>query len=117
MVKKVIRILLGPDSSPQTIPINKALDRLKSLDIIKKTDEIEKKTLKEIRCERWTSAAFISWGKGADLPPGTKFIFICSSHPLQLDDPPQWDHLQHLEDMRKSFQGTNFISSKFHIIV
>ena len=105
MMKMVIRILLGPKGSPQTTPLFAAIRQLRALGLIKEKDEIESKSLKEIRSLQWTSRQFISWGQGIDLPHGTKIIFIMACHPLQLDDPPAWDHLKHLADMRLQFQG------------
>ena len=101
---KTVRILIGGESSTQTGPLKSALEECYRIGILKKSD-VEKKTLKEIRKLRWTSQDFISWGRGDDLPAGRKVVFIMASHPLQLDDPPAWDHLKHLADMRTQFQG------------
>ena len=104
MTKYVVRIFIGSDSSTQTGPLISALRDCISLGLLGE-DDIEKKTLKQIRNLRWSSMEFIAWGRGDDLPPGAKLIFIMAAHPLQLDDPPAWNHLQHLEDMRKGFYG------------
>jgi hypothetical protein len=101
-----IRIFMGPQGSPQTVPLETALRNCRAIGLIKDTDIIETKTLKQIRDLRWSSKQFISWGRGDDQPAGQKLIFIMAGHPLQLDDPPAWDHLQHLKDMREKFRGT-----------
>lgn len=104
---KTIRIFMGPQDSTQTVPLETALRNCKAIGLIKDIDIIETKTLKQIRDLRWSSEHFISWGRGDDQPAGRKVIFIMASHPLQLDDPPAWDHLQHLKDMKEKFRGNS----------
>ncbi len=104
MPKFVPRILMGSSYSTQTFPLEAALRDCVSLGLFNESD-IEKKTLKDIRNARWSSMEFIAWGRGDDLPPETKVIFIMSCHPLQLDNPPAWNHLKHLADMMAELRG------------
>ena len=111
MPKFVVRILMGSSLSTQTVPLEAALRDCISLGLFNESD-IEKKTLKDIRNALWSSMEFIAWGRGDDLQPGTKVIFIMSCHPLQLDNPPPWDHLKHLADMTTELHG-NYLNQIF----
>ena len=105
----LIRILMPPELSTQHLPLDSALNILIEEGVIKSDMEIEKTTVKKIAELEWTSSEFISWARGNDeAAKGRKVIFIMGTHPLQGNPPPNWDHLQHLQDMREQLAGIYF---------